>query len=373
MEAVGQLAGGIAHDFNNLLTVISGYSDMLLDDSQHDDHSRGLLEEIRHAGERAAALTRQLLVFSRKDVHEPRVVDLNETVQSAEKMLRRLIGEDIRLAAVLAPNLGHVKVDPGQIEQVIMNLAVNARDAMPTGGLLTIETANVDLSEGYADAHPEVWAGRYVLLAVSDNGSGMDEATKARIFEPFFTTKGVGKGTGLGLAVVHGIVKASGGHVAVYSEPGHGTTFKIYLPAVDSLRTGGISHPGIDATPKGAETVLLVEDDDGVRRLIAQTLRGAGYTVLEANHGGEAVRLAERYDGPVHLLVSDVVMPEMGGRVLAERLAAARPGMKVLFVSGYTDDAVVRHGVLEAEMAFLQKPFTPGLLVRKVRNVLDHR
>jgi two-component system, cell cycle sensor histidine kinase and response regulator CckA len=373
MEAVGQLAGGIAHDFNNLLTVISGYSDMLLGDSQHDDHSRSLLEEIRHAGERAAALTRQLLVFSRKDVHEPRVVDLNETVQSVEKMLRRLIGEDIRLTAVLAPNLGHVKVDPGQIEQVIMNLAVNARDAMPTGGLLTIETANVDLSEGYADAHPEVWAGRYVLLAVSDNGSGMDEATKTRIFEPFFTTKGVGKGTGLGLAVVHGIVKASGGHVAVYSEPGHGTTFKIYLPAIDSLRTGGISHPGIDATPKGAETVLLVEDDDGVRRLIAQTLRGAGYTVLEANHGGEAVRLAERYDGPVHLLVSDVVMPEMGGRVLAERLAAARPGMKVLFVSGYTDDAVVRHGVLEAEMAFLQKPFTPGLLVRKVRNVLDHR
>jgi PAS domain S-box-containing protein len=373
MEAVGQLAGGVAHDFNNLLTIISGYSEMLLDAAASDGPERSLLEEIREAGERAAGLTRQLLAFSRKGVLEPRVVDLNETVRHAEKMLRRLIGEDVRLATALATDLGHVKVDPGQVEQVLMNLAVNARDAMPTGGRLTIETADVELDEEYAASHPEVWPGPYILMAVSDNGTGMDAATQARIFEPFFTTKETAKGTGLGLAVVHGFVKQSSGHIAVYSEPGIGTTFKIYLPAVEGLRPAGTKHSGILAVPRGAETVLLVEDEDAVRRLSCHALRGAGYTVLEAGHGGEAVRLADNYDGPIHLMVSDVVMPEMGGRILAERLTAARPSLKSLFVSGYTDDAVLRHGVLAADVAFLQKPFTPVSLALKVREVLDRQ
>ncbi len=371
MEAIGQLAGGVAHDFNNLLTIISGYSEMLLADLAPDNPARSLLNEIALAGERAASLTRQLLIFSRKQVLEPKVVDLNETVRNAEKMLQRLIGEDIGLTATLSPNLGHVKVDPGQVEQVIMNLAVNARDAMPQGGKITIETANVDLDDGYAASHPEVWAGRYVLLAVSDTGTGMDEATKARIFEPFFTTKDVGKGTGLGLAVVHGFIKQSGGHVAVYTEPGLGTTFKIYLPAIEGLRPTGKSNSGIVAIPKGAETILLVEDEEAVRRLASQILRAAGYSVLEAAHGGDAIRLAEAHNGAIHLLVSDVVMPEMGGRILGERLAMSRQGVKVLFVSGYTDDAVVRHGVLEADVAFLQKPYTPMSLAKKVREVLD--
>jgi hypothetical protein len=371
MEAVGQLAGGIAHDFNNLLTIISGYADMLIAGAAPTDPGRPLLEEVRAAGERAAGLTRQLLAFSRKQVLEPQVLDLNDVVRQADRMLRRLIGEDVRLAAVLSPGLSPVKADPGQVEQVLMNLAVNARDAMPTGGKLTIETTSADLDEGYAASRPEVLPGRYVLLAVSDTGAGMDAATRARIFEPFFTTKGVGKGTGLGLAMVHGFVKQSGGHIAVYSEPGHGTTFKIYLPAADGPRPSGESRRGPAEARRGSETILLVEDEPAVRGLAAMALRAAGYAVLEAAHGGEAVRTAEAHAGPIHLLVSDVVMPELGGRLLAERLTASRPGMKALFVSGYTDDAVVRHGVLEAEVAFLQKPFTPAALTRKVREVLD--
>ena len=287
MEAIGQLAGGIAHDFNNLLTIINGYSEMLLSGLRADDPTRNLLQHIYDAGERAASLTHQLLAFSRKQVLQPQVVDLNQTVRNTEKMLRRLIGEDVRLTCVLDPDLGHVKVDPGQFEQVVMNLAVNARDAMPQGGKLTVETANVELDEAYAETHPEVWPGRYVLLAVSDTGTGMDEKTKAHIFEPFFTTKGAGKGTGLGLATVHGIVKQSSGHIVVYSEPDHGTAFKIYLPAVEGLRAAGKSHPGITAALKGAETVLLVEDEEQVRRLAKMALEMSGYKVLEAGHGGE--------------------------------------------------------------------------------------
>jgi PAS domain S-box-containing protein len=371
MDAIGQLAGGVAHDFNNILTVINGYSEILMGKFRHDESTRGLVKQVHEAGVRAASLTNQLLAFSRKQVLQPQVVDLNRTVRQTEKMLCRLIGEDVSLATVLEPALAHVKVDHGQFEQVIMNLAVNSRDAMPAGGKLTIETSNVELDEAYAEAHPEAWPGRYVLLAVSDTGTGMDAATKARVFEPFFTTKGVGKGTGLGLSMVHGIVKQSGGHVALYTEPGHGTVFKIYLPAVEGLHAPRVSHEEVADSPKGAETILLVEDEEAVRRLTRMTLEGSGYKVLEASHGGEAVRLAEQYGGPIHLLVSDVVMPEMGGRILSERLTASRPGLKVVFLSGYTDDAVVRHGVIESGTAFVQKPFSPGALARKVREVLD--
>lgn len=371
MEAIGQLASGVAHDFNNLLTIISGSSEMLLTNLRAGDPAYNPLKAIHQAGERAASLTRQLLTFSRKHVVEVKVLDLNGIVRGTENMLRRLIGEDVYLKTVLNSDLGHVKVDPGQIEQVIMNLAVNARDAMPQGGQLTIETATIDLDETYAESHAEVWSGRYILLTVSDTGTGMDEKTKARIFEPFFTTKEVGKGTGLGLAVVYGIINQSGGHIAVDSEPGHGTTFKMYLPQVERLRVTGKSQSGICEPLKGSEAILLVEDEAAVRQLIRRALEASGYTVLEASHGGEAVRVAENQPGPIHLLISDVIMPEMGGRILAERLAAARPGIKVLFVSGYTDDAVVRHGVLQAEMAFLQKPFTMAALTQKVREVLD--
>ncbi len=372
MEAVGQLAGGVAHDFNNILTVINGYSEMLLGEQEPDSPGYQMLEQISEAGRRAASLTSQLLAFSRKQVLQPKVVDLNDTVRTSEKMLRRLIGEDVRLTTTLATRLGHVKVDPGQMEQVIMNLAVNARDAMLDGGRVTIETADVNVDEEHAKTRAEIWPGRYALLSVSDTGTGMDEETKARIFEPFFTTKEVGKGTGLGLAMVHGIIKQSGGHIVVDSEPGRGTTFNIYLPAVEGLRATGKSHAGADV-PRGAETILLVEDEEAVRRLAKMALRNAGYTVLEASHGGEAVRLAEAHKGPIHLLVSDVVMPEMGGRLLAERLSASRPGLKVLFVSGYTDDAVVRHGIVESEMFFLHKPFSPAGLSGKVREALDDK
>lgn len=371
MEAVGRLAGGIAHDFNNLLTAIIGSSELLLEDSSAHDRRREDLEEIKKAGQRAAALTRQLLAFSRQQVLEPRVLDLNALIADLEKMLRRLIGEDVQLRTALAPGLGAVRADPGQLEQVIMNLTVNARDAMPRGGKVTIETANANLDDVYAAAHTPVAAGPYVMLAVSDTGTGMTPDVKAHLFEPFFTTKEQGKGTGLGLATVYGIVKQSDGYVWVYSEPGQGTTFKIYLPRVapDVARTS--SQPESPVASRGSETILVAEDEDAVRRLTRRVLETQGYTVLAAANGPDALRLAHTHPGPIHLLLTDVVMPNMSGRELAELVVSARPETKVLYLSGYTDDAVIRHGVLEPGIAFLQKPFTLQSLAHKLREVLD--
>jgi CheY-like chemotaxis protein len=371
MEAVGQLAGGVAHDFNNLLTIISGYSDLLLQQLPPGDPSREMVEEIYRAGERSAALTRQLLAFSRKQVTAPKVLDLNAVVADAEKMLRRVIGEDVHLETALQPQLGHVKADPGQLEQVLMNLAINARDAMPRGGRLLIGTLNVELGEGYTHGHAGVAPGAYVLLAVSDTGCGMTEEVKARIFEPFYTTKERGHGTGLGLAVVHGIVKEAGGHVEVYSEPGLGSSFKVYLPRADQPAWSGHTLSSHLPPPGGTETILLVEDEDAVRALTRHALVGCGYTVLEGSGGEEALRIASQHDRPIDLLVTDVIMPGLGGRRLAERVLAVHPEAKVLYLSGYTDDAVVRHGILHDEVKFLQKPFSLLGLAMKVRAVLD--
>lgn len=371
MEGIGQLAGGVAHDFNNLLTVINGYSDLLLNRLPEHHPMREDVDEIRKAGERARSLTRQLLAFSRKQILEPRVLDLNLLVTEAEKMLKRLIGEDIELVKVLDPRLGRMKADQGQIEQVILNLAVNSRDAMPRGGRLTLETSNVELDENYARAHLAVRPGPYLMLAVSDSGCGMDKETQARLFEPFFTTKGPGKGTGLGLATVYGIVKQSGGSIWVYSEPGKGTTFKTYFPQVEEETPTRARRKAPPPTREGSETILLAEDENTVRRFTRQVLEMNGYTVLEACHGVEALEVCERHKGPIHLMVTDVVMPKMSGRELAERLARLRPEMKVLYLSGYTTNAIVHHGVLDSDAAFLQKPFTPGALALKVREVLD--
>lgn len=371
MEAVGRLAGGVAHDFNNLLTIISGYSDLLLDTLPEQDRSRAQVEEIRKAGTRAATLTRQLLAFSRSQVMAPQVLGLNAVVANMDKMLRRLIGEDIELVTILGENLANVHADPGQIEQVIMNLAVNARDAMPQGGKLTLETANVSLDEAYARMHVTVQAGDYVMLAVSDTGIGMDSHTQAHIFEPFFTTKEKGKGTGLGLATVYGIVKQTGGYIWVYSEPGHGSTFKMYLPKVEPLSSQSGQDKTAQSPARGHETILLVEDEPALRAMVRGVLESKGYKVLEARHGEDALMVAELHRGPIDLLLTDVVMPGMSGRELAEHLAGAHRETKILYMSGYTDDAIVHHGVLASDVAFLQKPFTPDAVVRKVREVLD--
>ncbi len=371
IESMGRLAGGVAHDFNNLLGVISGYGDLLRKRVASDPRLARYVSDIMKAAERAAGLTRQLLAFSRKQVLQPRILDLNAVVGETEKMLRRLIGEDVQLMTVFDEHLGSVRADPGQIDQVLMNLAVNARDAMPRGGRITIETSNVVLDQRYARQHAGVDPGSYVMLAVSDTGHGMGPEVLARVFEPFFTTKEPGKGTGLGLATVHGIVKQSGGHVWAYSEPGHGTTFKIYLPRADAPAREAEPPAPAEDLPRGSETVLLVEDEASLRELVRECLEAGGYPVLEARHGAQALEIAERHRGPLHLLITDVVMPGMSGRELAERLRARRPEIRVLYMSGYTDDAVVLHGVLEEEMAFLQKPFTTEALARSVRNVLD--
>ncbi len=370
MESIGRLASGVAHDFNNLLTVIRGYCDLMQSKIPAGDPQLEDLEQIRQAGKRAADLTRQLLVFSRQQVLAPSILDLNDLVANLQKMLGRLIGEDITLTTVLQPGLWSITADPGQIEQVIMNLVVNARDAMPTGGKLTIETGNIHLDDGYAETHLEASTGPCVMLAVTDTGHGMDKSTQARLFEPFFTTKEPGKGTGLGLATVYGIVKQSGGHIMVYSEPGLGTTFKIYLPAHQTGSTTLAAPQPQPVSRGGYETILLVEDDELVRSLIQRALQDEGYTILEACSGDEALSLAGQHPGGIELLMTDVVMPQMSGRELAEQLKALRPQLKVLFMSGYTDDTVVRHGVLTAEIEFLPKPFSSSKLVSKVREVL---
>ena len=370
MEAVGRLAGGVAHDFNNVLTAIFGYTELVLEELPAASSARQDLEEIRKAAQRASALTRQLLAFSRQQVLEPVVLQLNELVEDVDKMLRRLLGEDVELRLSLARDLGNVRADPGQLQQVLMNLIVNARDAMPTGGKLLIETANADLTEQYAQLHQPVAPGRYVMLAVSDTGSGMDADTKTRIFEPFFTTKEKGKGTGLGLSTVYGIVKQSAGYIWVYSEVGRGTTFKVYVPRVDA--PAAPLQPRREAgTLTGTETVLLAEDDAMLRPLAKGLLQRLGYQVLEAENAEQALAVAGAHQAPIHLLVADVVMPGASGRELARRLAERRPDTKVLYVSGYTDDAIVHHGMLEPGLNFLQKPFTPDALARKVREVLD--
>jgi PAS domain S-box-containing protein len=372
MEAIGQLAGGVAHDFNNLLMAIIGYSELLLARLREGDRLRKHIQEIKKAGERAAALTRQLLAFSRRQVLVPQVLDLNSVVSNVQKMLRRMIGEDIDLLTVPASDLGQVRADPGQVEQVIMNLAVNARDAMPEGGKLTLETANVALEESYTRNHIDVLPGRYVMLAVSDTGSGMDAETLSHIFEPFFTTKEEGKGTGLGLATVYGIAKQSGGHIEVSSEPGQGTTFKVYLPRIEAAYEPAALGAPAEEMPRGTETVLLAEDDVVVCELLRKMLQGSGYTVLEAGGARQALRMGERYaPRPIHLLLADVVMPEMSGPQLADHLARVYPKMKVLYISGYTDAAVARHGKLSTKAPYLQKPFAPEVLARKVREVLD--
>ncbi|GLH72061.1 hypothetical protein GETHLI_05630 [Geothrix limicola] len=368
MEAVGRLAGGIAHDFNNLLTVMFSASQALETKLGEDKN----LEAILVASERAARLTRQLLAFSRQQILAPHAIDLNASLDGLGPILQRLVGEEIELQVRTVPGLRTIFADPGQIEQVILNLAINARDAMPEGGRLVIETQNVDLDESYAQEHHGVAPGPYAKLAVSDTGHGMDKATQARIFEPFFTTKELGKGTGLGLSTVFGIVKQSHGHIWLYSEPGVGTTFKIYFPEIPQDHGASLAMTATQTADEGGnETILLVEDEDQVREVAGNTLREAGYKVLEARNGDEAVEICLQSEAPIHLLLTDVIMPGMNGRKVSEMAISAHPDMAVLFMSGYTDDAILRHGVIEANVPFLEKPFTPRKLRIKVRETLE--
>jgi PAS domain S-box-containing protein len=376
LQAVGELAGGVAHDFNNLLMVVKGHAEMLLDrlprgSADRQNPALQNVEQIQQAAERAAALTRQLLAFSRMQVLQPRVLDLNEVVAGMIQMVSRVIGANIELAFLPGANLGRVKADPSQIEQVALNLVVNARDAMPDGGRLTIETSNVQLERDYATQHAVVDPGPYVMLTVSDSGTGMDAATKARIFEPFFTTKSQGRGTGLGLATVYGVVKQSGGYVWVYSELGHGTTFKVYLPMVQAPAEKTAPEKTVQGHQPGTETILFVEDEQSVRELVSEYLSARGYQVLDAADGQQALDIAAVHAGKIQLLITDVVMPRLSGRELAARLTAARPDLKVLYISGYTDDSVFRHGVLQGGMDFMQKPFNLKALAAKIREVLE--
>jgi PAS domain S-box-containing protein len=373
MEAVGRLAGGVAHDFNNLLSVILGYTGFAIEDAREGDPLRANLLEVKMASQRAAALTRQLLAFSRKQILQPKQLNLNQVVVGIEQMLRRILGEDIELNHKLSPDLGLTMADPGQIEQVIMNLAVNARDAMPKGGSLIIETADVLIDEAYAADHPSISAGPYIRLAIIDTGLGMDGHTKDRLFEPFFTTKEKGKGTGLGLSTVYGIVKQSGGSIWVDSEPGEGAAFHIVFPRAASDAPPDVAWTSASAPPavRGNETILIVEDDELVRRVIARILTEAGYPVLTAGNGGEAVLMSKVHHEKIRLVLTDIIMPIMGGKVFSDWLAQVYPDIKVVYMSGYTDDAVGRHGVLAPGTHFIEKPFTPEDMTRKIREVLD--
>jgi len=371
MEAIGQLAGGVSHDFNNLLTAILGYSQLMAEmippDSPFGEH----LTEIQRAGERAKDLTRQLLTFSRKQIISPRILDLNSIVGGMEKLLRRLIPENVQIAFRIASDTLPIKADAGQIEQVIVNLAVNARDAMPNGGTITIETGAADLDEEYTRHHPDIAAGRFGMLALSDNGIGMDDRTKAHLFEPFFTTKEPGKGTGLGLATVYGIVKQSGGHISVYSEVGIGTTFKVYFPEIRESMTSPPPKSSPSGMPKGTETILVVEDDEPVRALIRRVLISCGYEVMEAKNGIEALEAIDACSRPIHLVVTDVIMPQLGGPELADHLKRMLPTARVIFLSGYATTAIVQHGIVQQGVEFMEKPFTPEQLAQRVRQVLE--
>jgi two-component system, cell cycle sensor histidine kinase and response regulator CckA len=371
MEAIGALAGGVAHDFNNLLSVIKGYTELLLDEFDQNDPRRKDLQQIEKAAHRAASLTSQLLAFSRKQILQPEILDLNASINDMSIMLRRLIGEHIELIINAQTNLGLINADPGQIQQIVLNLAVNARDAMPRGGKLIIETSDVEVEERYVKEHPLVQPGSYVMAAISDNGIGMDAETKARIFEPFFTTKEKGKGTGLGLSTVYGIVKQSNGFIWVYSEPGKGTTFKVYFPRMKGKVSQIANARDSIVATMGTETVLLVEDEDSVRALAGRILCERGYNVLQAENGMEALKMAQELSGKIDLVVTDVVMPGISGAVLVARLESMRPGIKSLYISGYTDTAIVDHGILDSKVAFLQKPFTIQNFAQKVREVIN--
>jgi CheY-like chemotaxis protein len=371
MEAVGRLAGGIAHDFNNLLTIIKGYAELAVQRTGVLPELRADVMQIENAAERASTLIRQLLAFSRRQVLQPKIIDLNAIVLGLDKLLGRLMSEQIKMVTRCGANVGNVKADPAQVEQVIMNLVVNARDAMPKGGRLTVETSDVELDSTYARDHVTVKPGPYVMLAVSDTGMGMSRETMAHIFEPFFTTKESGRGTGLGLSTVYGIVKQSGGYIWVYSEPGMGTTFKVYLPRVAEQveSKGAVVEPPV--ARKGSETVLLVEDDEGVRELTSMILSANGYQVLLAQDAAAAERFSEEHAGTIHLLLTDIIIPGTSGRELAKRITKQHPDTRVLYMSGYTDNVLAQGGILEPGVAFLQKPFTPAALVQKVRDVLD--